>query len=213
MPLHPKSKEKSHSPFRFFQCSLSSSGAGDAPVWVFVSVILSSCDHLFGLISFLYFYIVKAIVDGSCSFLLQCCYYIIAICFQKMEEPPCLRKLARTQIENTLSTPALLRESFSPIMAGITYPDPAYPRSWFIADPVCVWIRFKRLWTYRAKRQYPHQMPEMLYILTAGTYFTTTTIQTKLIPGPRSVQCQRQSGTASSLRLRLRRCHPWSPLP
>lgn len=37
---------------------------------------------------------------------------------------------------------------------------------------------------------------------------TTTTIQTKLIPDQDLVQCQRQSGTASSLRLRLRRCHP-----
>ena len=45
------------------------------------------------------------------------------------------QEITRTQIEKYTVYTGPTAESFSPIMAGITYPDPA----WFIADPcVCL---------------------------------------------------------------------------
>ena len=47
------------------------------------------------------------------------------------------QEITRTQIEKYTVYTGPTAESFSPIMAGITYPDPM--RSWFIAGPcVCL---------------------------------------------------------------------------
>ena len=66
------------------------------------------------------------------------------------------QEITRTQIEKYTVYTGPTAESFSPIMAGITYPDPAYEILVY-RRPLCVFeYVFKRPWTYRAKRQYPH---------------------------------------------------------
>lgn len=87
-----------------------------------------------------------------------------------MEEPPCLRKLQRTQIEKYTVYTGPTAESFSPIMAGITYPDPAYEILVY-RRPLCV---FEYVLSGRGHIERNGSTLTVnagdAYILTAGTY-------------------------------------------
>lgn len=94
------------------------------------------------------------------------------------------QEITRTQIEKYTVYTGPTAESFSPIMAGITYPDPAYEILVY-RRPLCV---FEYVLSGRGHIERNGSILTVnagdAYILTAGP--TTTTIQTKLIPGPRS---------------------------
>ena len=94
------------------------------------------------------------------------------------------QEITRTQIEKYTVYTGPTAESFSPIMAGITYPDPAYEILVY-RRPLCV---FEYVLSGRGHIE---RNGSTLTVNAGDAYIllpapTTTTIQTKLIPGPRS---------------------------
>lgn len=93
------------------------------------------------------------------------------------------QEITRTQIEKYTVYTGPTAESFSPIMAGITYPDPAYEILVY-RRPLCVFEYVLSGRGHIERNGSTLTVPEMPISLLPAP--TTTTIQTKLIPGPRS---------------------------
>ena len=95
------------------------------------------------------------------------------------------QEITRTQIEKYTVYTGPTAESFSPIMAGITYPDPAYEILVY-RRPLCV---FEYVLSGRGHIE---RNGSILTVNAGDAYnpycrhLPPLTIQTKLIPGPRS---------------------------